>query len=235
MGQPLNLVNDCEEGTWIIVPARNEAARIRETVTSLCGIYRNVVIVDDGSTDGTMRALSGLPVWCLRHWSNCGQGAALQTGIEFALREGAQVVVTFDADGQHVAEDIARLVDPIRLGIADVCLGSRFLGRAVGIQLSRWLILKAGVLLTRLFVGLKLTDTHNGLRALARSAATELHLEENRMAHATEILEQIVDRGWRYREVPVTIRYLPRDAEHGQSSWNAVRIGFGMLIRRINA
>lgn len=210
--------------TWIVIPAYNEAGRIEVVLGEICGEYPQVVVVDDGSRDETAEVALRYPVWLLRHAINLGQGAALQTGITFALQQGAEIIVTCDADGQHQASDIEALVQPILAGQAEVVLGSRFLGRTVNMPRLRGWILRLGVWFSRWTTGLKLSDTHNGLRAFHRSAADKLRLRQNRMAHASEILQQIRQHGWRYCEVPVTIRYDAETLAKGQRSWHALRI-----------
>lgn len=217
---------------FVVVAAYNEADAIRPVVNSLASAYRHVVVVDDASTDGTADLLKGCRVHLLRHCVNRGQGAALQTGIEFALSRGAEVVVTFDADGQHDVCDIPGMVTPILAGEYDVTLGSRFLGRTEGMPLTRGLVLKAGILFTRVFSQIRVSDIHNGFRAFSARAAARIHMQMDRMAHASEILDQIQQSGLRYREVPVTIRYTSHSLGKGQSSWNAVKIGFELLLRR---
>jgi glycosyltransferase involved in cell wall biosynthesis len=221
------------QDVWVIVPAYNEASRLADTLRPLLARYRNVVVVDDGSTDLTGAVAREQPVWYVRHIVNCGQGAAIQTGLDFALREGAQVLVTFDADGQHCAEDVSRLIEPIRAGRADVALGSRFLGSAVGIPWDRKLILRMGVLFTRIFSRVPVTDTHNGLRAFSRTAAERIRITLSGMAHASEILEQIRHHRLRFCEVPVTVRYFPETLDKGQSSWNSLRIVARLVVGRI--
>lgn len=217
---------------FIVMAAYNEANVIRPVVNSLLAIYPNVVVVDDASTDATAEILNQTHVNLLRHSVNRGQGAALQTGIEFALSQGADIVVTFDADGQHDLLDIPGMLAPIIAGECDVTLGSRFLGRTEGMPLARRLVLKAGILFTRFFSRIRVTDIHNGFRALSAPAAAHIHLRMDRMAHASEILDQIRQSGLSYREVPVTIRYTTYSMAKGQSSWNAVKIGFELLLRR---
>jgi polyprenyl-phospho-N-acetylgalactosaminyl synthase len=218
---------------WVIVPAYNEGERLANTLQSLCGRYANVVVVDDGSQDDTAAVAERYPVWVLRHQVNLGQGAALQTGLCFALGRGAKYLVTFDADGQHSSEEIERLVEPIRKGLADVTLGSRFLGRAVGLPWARWLVLKLAVQFTRAFSDIRVTDAHNGLRAFSRQAARQLRIRHNRMAHASEILDQIREHSLRYAEAPVTISYSDETLAKGQSSWNAVRIVAQLFLGRL--
>jgi polyprenyl-phospho-N-acetylgalactosaminyl synthase len=221
-------------GVWVVIAAYNEAGRLTLTLRGLLDRgYRNVVVVDDGSRDTTADDALTLPVWVLRHAINLGQGAALQTGIRFALEQGADFVVTFDADGQHDPAEIAALLEPVRSGAADIALGSRFLGRAENIPLSRKLILKGGVLFTRVVSQVKVTDAHNGFRCLSRAAAEKIRLYQNRMAHASEILDEVRAHGLRYVEVPVTIRYTADTLAKGQSSWNAVKIVAQFLLGRL--
>ena len=225
---------DCtNDGVWLIVPAFNEGPALAAALTALCDRHRHVVVVDDGSVDDTPRVAGRFPVHLLRHAINLGQGAALQTGLDYALAQGAEILVTFDADGQHVVGDIDVLIAPIREGRADVVLGSRFLGSAVGLPTVRRLVLKAGVVFTRLLSHVHVTDTHNGLRAFSRAAAEQICIQENRMAHASEILDQIHRRRLRYCEVPVRIQYSRATLDKGQSSWAALKIACQFLLGRI--
>jgi len=217
---------------WIVVAAYNEADRLEATLRDLLttgpGGY-DIVVVDDGSADGTRSVAARFPVWTLRHPINCGQGAAVRTGIAFALDRGAQIIVTFDADGQHDASDIPGLIAPIVERRADVVLGSRFLGRAVGMPFARRLLLAGARWFTRLVARVAVTDPQNGLRALSRHAAREIRIAQDGMAHASEIVEQLPARRLRYCEAPVTVRYTPATLAKGQRSWNAIRI-VGHLI-----
>ncbi len=216
-------------GLWVVIAAYNEGRRLGRTLDGLRPHVPRVVVVDDGSADDTAAVALRHDVWLLRHAINRGQGAALQTGIDFALARGAEVLVTFDADGQHDPDEIERVAGPVLSGRADVALGSRFLGRAVGIPWSRRLVLKVGVLFTRVFSRVRVSDTHNGFRALSRAAATAIRITQDRMAHASEILDQVRRHRLRYVEVPVTVRYAEETLAKGQSSWNAVRI-VGQLV-----
>ncbi len=218
---------------FIVIAAYNEARAIRGVVDGLKARYSNVVVVDDGSTDGTSAALADSGVFLLRHMVNRGQGAALQTGIQFAVRQGAEVVVTFDADGQHDTEDIPALVAPVLSGECDVALGSRFLHPGTEVPQIRRLVLKSGVLFTRVVSRVRISDTHNGFRAFSRKAASALRITLDRMAHASEIIDQIRENRWRYREVPVRILYTDYAMNKGQSSWNALRIAWQFLFRKL--
>ena len=217
---------------WVVVPAYNEARVIGSVVEELVARGHCVVVVDDGSGDGTPDAARRAGAVVLRHAVNRGQGAALQTGIAYALRRGAEHIVTFDSDGQHVAEDVDALVAPLLAGRADVTLGSRFIGSSEGMPGGRKAILALAVVFTRVASGARVTDTHNGLRAFTRAAAAKLDIRLDRMAHASEILDQIVRHGLRYEEVPVHVRYTDYSRRKGQSSFAALRILADYVVGR---
>jgi len=231
--QSSNLPEEVREGVYLVVPAYNEEQVIGQVVGDLRRLYSNVVVVDDGSRDATNRMARRAGAMVLHHALNRGQGAALQTGIEFALQRGAAYVVTFDADGQHRVEDIQRLIEPILRGDCDIALGSRFLGQAVNLPTSRRLLLRAALLFTRLVNGVNLTDTHNGLRAFSRRAAERLDITLDGMAHASELIDQIARSGFRYLEVPVEIHYTDYSLAKGQSARSAWRIVVHYLIGRV--
>ena len=214
---------------WVVVAALNEAGRIGATVSSLTACGWNVVVIDDGSTDATANEASRAGAVVLRHLINRGQGAALQTGIDFAMAQHARYVVTFDADGQHSCRDIPEMLNHLASGRADIVLGSRFLGEAINMPVHRYWLLKAATLFTRLTTRLKLTDTHNGLRAMTASTARRLQICEDRMAHASEILHAIAQLRLRYVEHPVTIQYHASTLAKGQRSSEA----FGVLKRLV--
>jgi len=211
---------------WIVIPAYNEGESIRGVVEDLLARGHAVVVVDDGSSVPLVEMLRGTAVHALRHTINLGQGAALQTGIVYALQQGAEVIVTFDADGQHQSSDIPALIAPILQGRADVALGSRFLagGKAVHITRSKRTVLKLAVAFTRWTTGLAVTDTHNGLRALSRKAATSLRITQNGMAHASQILQEIAALKLKFTEVPVTVIYTEYSVRKGQRLTNAFNI-----------
>lgn len=219
-------------GVFVVIAAYNEGAAIGEVVAELAPHY-HVVVVDDGSRDHTPEAALGAGAHVLRHVVNRGQGAALQTGITYALQQGARFVVTFDADGQHRADDIPALVGPIAAGEVDVCLGSRFLEHGAAVPLSRRILLSGAVLFTLLTSRIRLTDAHNGLRAFSRRAASRFDIQLDRMAHASELIDQVRDSGLSYREVPVHIRYTAYSMAKGQRGSAALRVLFDYLVGRV--
>jgi glycosyltransferase involved in cell wall biosynthesis len=218
---------------WLVVPAFNEAAVIGRVVADLLWHGYRTVVVDDGSSDDTGRNAGAAGAIVVTHPINLGQGAALQTGIAFALRQGAETIVTFDADGQHRAADVALLVEALATADADFALGSRFLGGAVAMPVSRRLLLMAATFFTRLTTGMAITDTHNGLRAMTRRGASRIKLRQNRMAHASELLDEIARSRLRYVEVPVTIEYSRYSLAKGQRLADSLRILVDLSAQRL--
>jgi len=221
------------DSVWVVIPAYNEGEVIGEVIRGLRCAWPRVVVIDDCSADATGAAAQAAGAVVLRHPVNLGQGAALQTGLRYALAQGAEAIVTFDADGQHRVEDIEVLLETQRQTGADVVVGSRFLGSAEGIPALRRLVLQAAVVFTRLTSGVALTDAHNGLRLLMRPAAARLRIEQNRMAHASEIVDQFHALGLKVAEAPVTIRYTEYSLQKGQRLDNAFHILLELLVARL--
>jgi glycosyltransferase involved in cell wall biosynthesis len=218
---------------WVICAAYNEAAMIGQVVRELSGAGHQIVVVDDGSADSTGQIATAAGAHIVSHPLNLGQGAALQTGIDYALARGAEFLVTFDADGQHRVTDIPRLIDALQREGADFALGSRFLGATHNVpRLRRW-VLYAATMFTRLTTGLRLTDSHNGLRAFSRQGAAAIHLRQNRMAHASEILAEIARSRLRYVEVPVAIDYTAYSLAKGQRLSDSVLILLDLFAQEL--
>lgn len=216
--------------TYVVIAAYNEGKMIRRVVGEVVAAGWTVVVVDDGSRDDTATAAAVPGATVLRHAINLGQGAALQTGIEYALRRGAKHLVTFDADGQHSVEDIPELV--AALATSDVALGSRFLGKElVGVTRGRRAFLRSATSISNRLSGMKLSDAHCGFRAFRASAAPKLRITQDRMAHASELLRKIQTSGLRVQEVPVTVKYTEYSMRKGQSSFQAIRILFDYFFR----
>ena len=191
---------------FIIIPTYNEGPMIG-TVVKAAHKHGTVVVVDDGSTDDSGEQARSAGAVVLRHVINRGQGAALQTGTDYALAHGAEVVVHFDADGQMEAGDIARAVELLKKEGVEVVLGSRFLHLANEIPLTKKLIHRAARLFNRTLTGMRLSDVHCGFRALRAHAAAQVRIHHDRMAHATEIEEQIGHLELSYKELPITVHY----------------------------
>jgi glycosyltransferase involved in cell wall biosynthesis len=218
---------------YVIIPAYNEGRVIFRVVSEVSRAGYAAVVIDDGSSDATAEQARAGGATVIRHPFNLGQGAALQSGIEYALAQAAECIVTFDADGQHRVSDISRLTEALVRERADFALGSRFLGQAPNLPPLRRLVLQAATAFTRLTTGLQLTDTHNGLRAMTRRGAAAIKLRQNRMAHASECLAQIAASGLRYVEQPVTIEYSAYSLAKGQGVRDAVFILLDLFARRL--
>lgn len=194
--------------TFIVIPAYNEAKTIAQVIEKLLNQnYDNIIVVNDGSSDETAEVVKNFPVHLINHAVNLGQGAALQTGNEYALEMGADAIVHFDADDQMKVDDIKKFLDGLQTGY-QVVLGSRYLSGNNKIPfLKKYLIHKPGIWVNWLFTGLKLTDVHCGFRALTSSAASKIKIRQNNMAHASEINALIKKYGLSYKEVPVEVTY----------------------------
>lgn len=209
-----------------VIPAYNEGTRISRSALDAAQFVDHVVVVDDCSQDETGEAALKSGAYLLRHEVNRGQGAALQTGTDFAVQQlRADVIVHFDADGQMQGRDIPMMIEPITNGEAEVVLGSRFLDRSSNMPFARRLTLKAALLFTWMVSHIRVTDTHNGFRAISRRAAEDIQITLDRMAHASEILDLISRKKLRYVERPVLITYTNESLEKGQSFFS----GFAVL------
>src|SRR5258706_7622941 len=207
---------------FVIVRAFNEAKVIRDVVGELCRVFDRVVIVNDGSTDSTVANLNGLDVNIVSHCVNLGGGAALQTGLTYALSRGVSWILTFDADGQHRIEDAISLLRKLQSERCSVVFGSRFLGKAVNIPITRKMLLLAARQFSNFVSGTLLTDTHNGLRGFSKEAASLLDISQNKMAYVSEIVTQLCKGGMSIREIPVTIEYSEYSLAKGQSTLNFI-------------
>lgn len=220
---------------FVVVPSFNEAKQLRHTLAPLIEQGYSVVVVDDFSTDSTAQTIQDLPVYYLRHPINLGQGAALQTGMNFSVQQNANYIVHFDADGQHNYREIPLLINALQTQAADVALGTRF-KRAedvAAIPTFRRFILRVAILVNGIMTGLWLSDAHNGFRAFTKEAAAKIKITENRMAHATEILSLIKQQHLKVVEVPVHIEYTDYSKLKGQSSSNSINILIDLILNKL--
>ena len=200
----------------VVVPAYDEADGIvgvlAELPTQLVGYVIRPVVVVDGGTDGTEQAARDAGFITVAHEVNRGQGDALRTGFRCALRLGATIVMTMDADGQHRPDEMIELVRPIVAGEADYVQGSRFLGASDDAGGARDVGIRGFTALINVVSGAGITDCTNGFRAIRASELARLRLEEPRFS-APELIIESSRRGLRIREVPVHIR----SRTHGES------------------
>lgn len=218
----------------LIVPVYNEGQVIREVIREAKTKYNKVICVNDGSGDNSSYEIQKGGGILINHPINMGQGAALQTGINYALQDqSTEYLVTYDADGQHQLNDVAKLLKVIRDQKVDMVLGSRFLGRTENISRSKKALLKLAIKFSNITTGVKLTDTHNGLRVMSRRAAELMQLKSSDYAHASEIIERIAQKKLTYCEVPVTIVYTDYSKSKGQSLLNAINIASDMFMGKV--
>lgn len=218
---------------WIVIAAYNEEKNISQVVKGLQKAgYSNIVVVDDGSKDNTFAVAERAGATVLQHSINRGQGASLKTGIDYTLLQGADIIVTFDADGQHRVEDLPAMIKPVADGKVDITVGSRFL-KKTKVPLLRKILLKGSILTIWLFYRIKMSDAHNGFRAMSRKAAEKIDITCDRMAHASEIIEEIHKKKLKYKEIPVTIRYTEETMKKGHGSYfGAVKILARMIFKK---
>lgn len=218
--------------TWVVVPLFNEATVIAGVIEGLLPHFPHVVCIDDGSSDGSLSVARRAGAHIVEHPINLGQGAALQTGIDYALAQpGCEYIVTFDADGQHRVDDAIGMVAAARASGAAIVFGSRFLDDRTNPGWMKRVILKTAVWVTNLTTSVKLTDAHNGLRVIRADAAAHIQLKQDRMAHATEIVLQLGHSGLPWIEYPVELLYTDYSKSKGQSVLNSVNILVDLIVR----
>ena len=196
------------QNIFIIIPAFNEEKNIAQVIKNLLEHNYQIVVVDDCSTDNTFEILKQFPITVLKHEINRGQGAALQTGTDFALKNNAEIIVHFDADGQYLVNEIQQTLVSLLNNEVDIILGSRFLQKNKKMPFAkRKIIHPVSRVINRLITGIKLTDAHCGYRVLSNKAGQKIKIFQDRMSHNTEIISQIKKNNLRFKEVPVTVIY----------------------------
>jgi polyprenyl-phospho-N-acetylgalactosaminyl synthase len=219
---------------WIVIPAFNEAAVIGEVIADVRSVFDHVVCVDDGSTDGSGEIARRAGAHLVRHPINLGQGAAIQTGVEYARKQpGARFFATFDADGQHRVKDVAAMIDRLCGDDVDVVIGTRF-GQQEGDSrppFFKRMVLQTAARLSARGRRLGLTDTNNGLRVFNKKVADGLNITMSGMSHANEFVTLIAENHWRVVEQPVEVLYTEYSKSKGQPLLNGVNIIFDGFLR----
>lgn len=218
--------------TWVVIPMYNEGSVIQDVIADVKRTFPFVVCVDDGSSDDTVVRARAAGAHVVQHPINLGQGASLQTGFDFAMLDPKMTdVVTFDADGQHQVDDAFGMVEKLRGENLDVVIGSRFLDDRTQMTRLKRGTLRLAAFYTRVTTGMELTDAHNGLRVLSRGLLEQVRLQQNRMAHASELVDQIGATKASWAEYPTHIVYTEYSKAKGQSVLNSINILVELLFR----
>ncbi len=216
-----------------VIPALNEAPRIEGSIRGVLPYVDAVVVVDDGSRDGTGDVARGVGVHVLRHQVNRGQGAGLRTGTDAALRLGADIIIHTDADGQFDPTCVPAVLQPLRDGQVDVVFGSRFLGEQPrGIPMTRKILLRGARIFNSLLMGIprRVTDPQGGMRAFTKQAASKIVFRQDGFAHCSEILRVVTRSSLRWMEVPVRVMYSEETLAKGQRNGDAFRIVWKLFL-----
>jgi len=215
---------------FCVIPAYNEAQSIVAVINRVKPIVDELVVVDDHSSDRTLELAKSALIPVLHHIVNRGQGAALQTGNDYALLNGADIIVHFDADGQFLAEEIKDMVKPILDNQADIVFGSRFLGKKSNLpRFKKNVIMPLAKMFNKIFFGINLSDPQNGFRAMSAKVAQEIKIESDGMAHCNEILIAAHRNKYRIQEVPITVIY----HEFGQKFSGGIRIIKDLIYKKL--
>ena len=210
------------------IPAYNEEKNIAKIITKLKKITDSIIVCDDGSSDMTSEIAKNLGVIVISHKKNMGYGAAIRTIFEKSAEIDSDILVTFDADGQHRIEDISRVLHPLENSEADIVIGSRFLGKQNNVPNYRKLGIKVITQVTNSSIKTKLTDSQSGFRAYSKQVLSKISLSEIGMGISTEILIKASSEGLRITEVPITILYSGDTSTH-----NPVSHGTSVLFSTI--
>ena len=208
---------------YCVIPAYNEEKNIESVIKQVKPLVDKVVVVDDGSSDQTAKLAAGANVVLLKQIINRGQGAALRTGTEYCLNNGADIIVHFDADGQFLSQDIKNIIEPIKIGQAEVVFGSRFLGAEPKLPMpgfKKYFIMPLAKAVNKIFFGVNLTDPQSGFRAMSAAAAKRISWRQDRMAHCSEIMFSVKKNGLKVKEVPIAVVY----QRFGQNFFDGIKI-----------
>ena len=210
------------------IPAYNEEKNIASVITKLKKITNSIIVCDDGSSDMTSKISKNLGVVVISHKKNMGYGVAINSIFQKSKEMNSDLLVTFDADGQHRIEDIEKVIEPIKNNDADLVIGSRFLDKKSHIPNYRKIGIKVITQVTNASIKKKLTDSQSGFRAYNQRVLSQISPSDMGMGISTEILIKSSSKGLRITEVPITVLY-----EGDTSTHNPVSHGTSVLISTI--
>lgn len=222
---------------YFVIAAYNEERSIGNVLSELLkNSYSHIVVVNDGSKDKTSEIILQYEgVTLLEHVINRGQGAALKTGIDYALKQDdCKYIVTFDADGQHRLSDLPNFIEALETGKYDIAIGSRFLSEesAKLVPFKKRFLLKGALAVTWFLSGISLSDTHNGYRVMNKTAAKQIEMSLDGFEHASEIIDEIAKKRVKYKEIPVFIDYTEYSKQKGQKMSNSLKIMAKMILKK---
>tara|TARA_B110000438_G_scaffold256457_1_gene263931 strand:+ start:1293 stop:2168 length:876 start_codon:yes stop_codon:yes gene_type:complete len=200
------------------IPAYNEEKNIASIIVKLKNISEHIIVCDDGSNDLTSKIAEELGVIVVKHGKNLGYGAAIKTIFLKAKEINADILTTFDADGQHRIEDISNVIEPIKNNLADLVIGSRFLNNNQKIPKYRKVGIKVITELTNITGGTKITDSQSGFRSYGKKILENIKPTESGMGISTEILIKTQKAGYKIIEVPIKILYEGDTSTHNPIS-----------------
>jgi glycosyltransferase involved in cell wall biosynthesis len=210
------------------IPAYNEEKNIASIITKLKNITDSIIVCDDGSSDMTSEISKNLGAIVISHKKNMGYGAAIRTIFQKSVELDSDILVTFDADGQHRIDDVNKILQPLENNEADIVIGSRFLDNESKVPNYRKIGIKVITQVTNASLKKKLTDSQSGFRAYNKQALTQISPSEMGMGISTEILIKASNKGLRIAEIPITILYHDDASTH-----NPVSHGTSVLISTI--
>ena len=210
------------------IPAYNEEKNIASIITKLKNITDSIIVCDDGSSDMTSEISKNLGAVVISHKKNMGYGAAIRTIFQKSVELDSDILVTFDADGQHRIDDISKILQPLENNEADIVIGSRFLDNESKVPNYRKIGIKVITQVTNASLKKKLTDSQSGFRAYNKQALTQISPSEMGMGISTEILIKASNKGLRIAEIPITILYHDDASTH-----NPVSHGTSVLVSTI--
>ena len=210
---------------YVIVPVYNEEEKILLVLNDLKRYFKNILVVNDGSTDKTTDILKSSNVETLNHEINLGAGAAISSGFEAIKRKkNIEALITFDADGQHSTEDANDFAHEIISCSEDVIFGSRFIKHSKNIPRVKKIILSIVTFISNRITKIKLTDAHNGMNAFKTSCLDRILINIDGFGFATQIVNSVAKNSLSYKEMPTNIKYTDYSIKKGQ------RIFGGFLI-----
>lgn len=215
----------------VVIPAYNEEKTVGDIVRQ-CFSMSHALVVDDGSTDNTVEVAKDAGAIVVSHPINRGLGAALSTGITGALRLGADIIITLDADGQHDPADTSQIIKPIIEDGADVVIGSRFLNKKAKIPWHRCLANLCGNFFTWILFGIWVSDSQSGFRAFSADAVQKMELRTSTMEVSSEIIRETVRLKIKMAEVPIAVKYTAYSLSKGQGFFRGLETLWKLIVLR---